>query len=84
MTVAQRRVLRGAAGADVRPARVLVPGSPGPVPGAYVPCGGRVGSRRLGVCLRRGEGQIARIVAGGALALLPLALLVAAWLWWWD
>ena len=45
----------------------LVP-PPGPAPCAYVPCacgrgggaaGGRVGGRRPGVCLRRGEGPIA-------------------------
>ena len=31
-----------------------------------------------------GKGRSRRIVAGGTLALLPLALLVAGWLWWWD
>ena len=31
-----------------------------------------------------GKGRSRRIVAAGALALLPLALLVSAWLWWWD
>ena len=31
-----------------------------------------------------GKSRSRRIVAGVALALLPLALLVAAWLWWWD
>ena len=31
-----------------------------------------------------GKGRSRRIVAGVTLALLPLALVVSAWLWWWD
>ena len=31
-----------------------------------------------------GKSRSRRIVASVALALLPPALLVAAWLWWWD
>ena len=31
-----------------------------------------------------GKGRSRSIVAGVALALVPLALLVSAWLWWWD
>ena len=31
-----------------------------------------------------GKDRSRRIVAGGALALLPLVLLVSVWLWWWD
>ena len=31
-----------------------------------------------------GKGRSRRIMATVALALLPLVLLVSAWLWWWD
>ena len=67
---------------------------PEPAPCAYVPCAcGRGGGALLAGALVagglvyasvEGKGRSRRIVAAGALALLPLALLVSAWLWWWD
>ena len=57
-----------------------------PVPAVVVVAllaGALVASGLVYACVE-GKGRLRRIVAAGALALLPLALLVSAWLWWWD
>ena len=57
-----------------------------PVPAVVVvaPLAGALVAGSLVYACVEGKARLRRIVAGVALALLPLVPLASAWLWWWD